>query len=136
GDGQGEFATAKGGHVGNTVSVLLGNGDGTFRANTEFATGVSPQSVAIGDLNGDGRADLVTANAGYRGNTVSVLLGNGDGTFGANSEFATGDSPQSVAIGDLNGDGRAEWGEANGGSNGVSVLVGHGNGAVGADVQC
>ena len=59
----------------NTASVLLGNGDGTFQAKQSFGTGSQPSSVAVGDFNGDGRSDLVTAD--YNGNTASVLLGNG-----------------------------------------------------------
>ena len=68
-----------------------------------FDTGSGPGSVAIGDLNGDGKPDLATPNG--LSNTVSVLLGNGDGTFGPNSDFGTGSGPFSLAIGDLNGDG-------------------------------
>src|SRR5256885_17054982 len=69
----------------NTISVLLGNGEGTFRAAPTVAAGVNPFSVAVGDFNGDGRPDLAVANHGS--NTVSVLLGNGDGTFGAPLPF-------------------------------------------------
>ena len=64
-----------------------------------FDVGLGPGSVAIGDLNGDGKPDLTTAC--YATNTVSVLLGNGDGTFGARTDFGTGPSPSLVAIGDL-----------------------------------
>src|SRR5207253_7449518 len=63
----------------NTVSVLLGNGDGTFQAAQTFGAGINPDSVAVGDFNGDGLPDLAVAN--FISNTVSVLLGNGDGTF-------------------------------------------------------
>ena len=91
--------------------MLLGNGDGTFGAKTDFATGPVPVSVAIGDLNGDGKPDLAVANCDS--NTVSVLLGNGDGTFGAKTDFATGSGPGSVAIGDLNGDGKPDLAVAN-----------------------
>src|SRR5437879_6529689 len=69
-----------------------------------FDTGSVPYSVAIGDLNGDGKPDLATANGGS--NTVSVLLGNGDGSFGVRTDYGTGSNPYSVAIGDLNGDGK------------------------------
>src|SRR5262249_30312525 len=62
----------------------------------------TPISVAIGDLNGDGKPDVVTAND--QANTVSVRLGNGDGTLGAKTDFGTGSVPYLVAIGDLNGD--------------------------------
>ena len=108
------------------MSVLLGNGDGTFRPQARFAAGSSPNSVAIGDVNGDGRPDLVTANNGS--DDVSVLLGNGDGTFRPQARFAAGSSPYSVAIGDVNGDGRPDLVTANNGSGDVSVLLGNGDG--------
>src|SRR5258706_12689763 len=86
---------------------------GTSRATPLFAapflsfdTGNNPLSVVIGDTNGDGKPDLVLAN--YTSNTVSVLLGNGDGTFGGRRDFGTGNNPYSVAIGDLNGDGKLD----------------------------
>jgi len=85
--------------------------------------------VAIGDLNGDGKPDLVTAN--YGSNTVSVLLGDGNGTFGAKSDFATGSNPYSVAIGDLNGDGKSDLAVTNEHDGTVSVLLGHGDGSFG-----
>src|SRR5207249_660081 len=71
-----------------TVSVLVGNGDGTFQPVRTFAVGTNPTSVAVGDFNGDGNPDLVVANSGS--NTVSVLLGNGDGTFQAAQTVAVG----------------------------------------------
>ena len=83
--------------------------DPLFGANTDFATGTNPIPVAIGDLNGDGKPDLAVAN--YYSNTVSVLLGNGDGTFGAKTDFGTGSIPFSVAIGDLNGGRQARPGD-------------------------
>src|SRR5438132_6270618 len=85
-----------------TVSVLLGNGDGTFAAKQDFGTGSAPKSIAVADLNGDGKLDLVSTN--FTGNGVTVLLGNGDGTFAAQSNFATPLKPRSVAVADLNGD--------------------------------
>src|SRR5206468_4236096 len=84
--------------------------------------GTSPRSVAIGDLNGDGRPDLAVANSGS--NNVSALLGNGDGTFLQTAfNYAVGPGPVSLAIGDLNGDGRPDLAVANGGSYTVSVLL-------------
>ena len=76
----------------NTVSVLLGNGNGTFRAQTTWAVGRSPRSVTVADLNGDGIPDIasLTNYAGSGG--VSVLLGNGNGTFKAQMTFADGNA--------------------------------------------
>jgi hypothetical protein len=113
--------------------VLLGNSIGGFGAKTDFGTGTNPASVAIGDLNADGKPDLAVANWGS--NTVSVLLGNGNGTFGANTEFGTGTNPYSVAIGDLNADGKPDLAVPNLRSYTVSVLLGNGNGTFGANTE-
>jgi hypothetical protein len=104
-----------------SVGVFLGNGAGGFGARTDFATGFGPISVAIADINVDGKPDLVATD--YASNTVSVLLGDGAGSFGARTAFATGSHPHSVAIRDLNGDGRPDLGVANFISNTVSVLL-------------
>ncbi|MFL6231186.1 MAG: FG-GAP-like repeat-containing protein [Pyrinomonadaceae bacterium] len=95
----------------NTVSVLVGNGDGTFRAAINYATGTDPKSVATGDFDADGRTDLATADAS---GTVSVLPGNGDGTFRAAVSFPAGSKPVTVLAGDFNRDGRADLVAANG----------------------
>src|SRR5215831_7355392 len=117
---------------------------------TNYPTGINPSSVAIGDLNGDGRLDLVTANIGgdplgtpTPAGTVSVLLGNGGGTFSAATPYPTGSVlPSSVAIGDLNGDGRLDLAVANYGSPSssvpagtVSVFLGTSNGTFSAATQ-
>ncbi|WP_193789081.1 FG-GAP repeat domain-containing protein, partial [Zavarzinella formosa] len=106
-----------------TVSVLLGNGDGTFAPapGSPSAVGAGPFSVAVGDVNGDGKPDLVTANFG--GNTVSVLLGGGNGTFAPASPFAVGTGPFSVAVGDVNGDGKLDLVTANRQADTVTVLL-------------
>ena len=98
-----------------------GIGVSGFAAATPYATGTTPESVAIGDLNGDGRPDLAVANTDS--NTVSVLLGNGDGTFQAQTQYPTGLGPASVAIRDLNGDGKLDLAVANAVSNNVTVLL-------------
>jgi hypothetical protein len=126
-----------------TVTVLLGNGDGTFQVPPPYPSGgYDADSVAVGDLNRDGKLDLVVANlcqgsCGQKNNgVVSVLLGKGDGTFQPAVEYPSGGfGSSSVAIGDFNGDGNADVVVANqcsasdcksGGS--VSVLLGNGNG--------
>ncbi|HMI98336.1 MAG TPA: FG-GAP-like repeat-containing protein [Gaiellaceae bacterium] len=111
----------------NTVSVILNRADGSFQAKLDYRTGRIPWSVAIGDVDGDGKPDLATANreiAGEGGsNTVAVLLNKGDGSFQAKLEYATGRSPVSVAIGDLNADGKPDLATANEVANTVSVLL-------------
>jgi hypothetical protein len=106
-----------------SVSVLLGNGDGTFSAPVDVLTGTGPDAVAVADLNRDGKPDLVSANVGTGG--VSVLLGNGDGTFGAKTDFPAGRAA-SVAVGDFNRDAKPDLAVAN--EDAVSVLLGNGNG--------
>ena len=99
----------------NAVSVLLGNGDGTFRAPLTFATGTEPMSVAVADFNGDGAQDFVVTNAGS--NSVSVWLGNGDGTFRPPLTFTTGRYPASVAVADFNRDGVPDLAVVTGGGS-------------------
>src|SRR5262249_60464482 len=87
--------------------VLLRNGERSFQANTDYAAGPSPLSVAAGAFNNDGIPDLVTANHFGPGEaTVSVLLGNGDGSFQSPVGYSAGINPYAVAVGDLNGGGR------------------------------
>jgi hypothetical protein len=104
GDHHPDIVTASPGSI-HVVSVLLGNGNGTFQAAQLFPTGSMPDAIAVADVNGDGHPDLITANNSGRPYTVSVLLGNGDGTFGAAQNFAVGYHPTSVAVADVNGDG-------------------------------
>jgi hypothetical protein len=118
----------------NTVSVLLGNGDGTFQTARNFAVASGPSFVAIGDLNGDGKADLVVSQFGdFYGNNagVSVLLGNGDGTFQPAQVFAAGIPSLAVVVADFNGDGKPDLALANGYGGGVHVLLGNGDGTFG-----
>jgi len=116
------------------VSVLLGEGDGTFRAPVNYGTGGwnFTFTVAIVDLNVDGKPDLVVSNnftlGGWPIGSVSVLLGNGDGTFQPAVNYNSGGSiALSVAAGDLNGDGKPDLVVVDSGSP-VSVLLGKGDG--------
>jgi hypothetical protein len=125
----------------DTVSILLGNGDGTFQPQLTFATGSNPADIAVGDFNRDGKLDLAIANFGsFSGHTVSILLGNGTGAFGKRTDYNTDGGTQSVIAVDLNFDGILDLVTANGcghasvcGNPGtVSVLLGNGNGTFGA----
>ena len=126
GDGILDIVTANYGT--DNVSVLLGNGNGTFQTQVTFTTGATtrPQSAALGDVNGDGKLDIITAN--FRSKNASVLLGNGNGTFQAPATFGAGNNPYCVALGDVNGDGRLDLIIANFRSANASVLLGNGNG--------
>ncbi len=161
--------------VDNTVSVLLGNGDGTFQPQVTYAVGRQPDAIVAGDFTGDGHLDLAVAKR-IGDNTVSVLLGNGDGTFQPQVTYAWGRSqtrswrvtspataaptwpsqtrattpcrccwatatarssprsptrwgrPARIVAGDFTGDGRTDLAVANGIDNTVSVLLGNGDG--------
>jgi len=132
GDGKADLAVAN--YKDGTLTILLGNGDGTFTATAVSpATGTEPFSVAVGDFNGDGKADLAVANKnGGNAGTLTILLGNGDGSFTPTAVSpATGNGPESVAVGDFNGDGIPDLAVANnnGGSAGtLTILLGNGDG--------
>lgn len=88
-----------------SVSILLGKGDGTFQPQVAYSTDTFPFSVTTTDVNGDDRLDLVTANAGSFANTISILVGRGDGTFEPNIDYGTSGSSRQVIADDFNRDG-------------------------------
>jgi uncharacterized repeat protein (TIGR01451 family) len=136
GDSKQDLAVVNGNS--NSVSILLGNGDGTFQSHVDYPTGAQPSSVAIGDFNGDGKLDLAIANQNCPSfacgpGSISILLGRGDGTFETAMQFSTGPAPHSVALGDFNRDGKLDLVVANTfpGSpipGEISVLLGNGDG--------
>src|SRR6266540_3859532 len=138
GDGKLDLAVANYGHPlsgDGAISVFLGNGDGTFSAATPYPTlAIGAQSVAIGDLNGDGKLDLVVA---YASSKYSVFLGIGNGSFNQQTPISLSGNKNlsSVAIADLNGDGKLDLALANAGSDTVSVFLGNGNGSFQAQIQ-
>jgi hypothetical protein len=103
----------------------------SFAAPKSYATGFWPSGLAVADVNGDGRADLATANYGEGANSVSVLLNGGSGRFREGREYVVGESPGSVAIGELNGDRKPDLAVANEETNSVSVLLNSGDGTFG-----
>jgi hypothetical protein len=114
------------------VSILLGNGDGTFQAATLISAGKNPIWIAVGDFNGDGRKDLVVSDFADRqtggSGSVSVLLGNGDGTFQTPIPLSAGTEPFPLAVGDFNGDGKLDFAVTDFNS-GVYLFLGNGDGS-------
>ncbi|MEG4329883.1 DUF4347 domain-containing protein, partial [Microcoleus sp. herbarium5] len=113
-----------------SVSILLGNGAGSFGAATNFNVGSIPAGVVVGNFNADSLPDLAVANS--LSNNVSILLGNGTGGFGAATNFGAGQGSNSIATGDFNGDTYLDLATVNGSSNSVSILLGNGTGGFGA----
>lgn len=159
GDGQLDLAVANTND--SSVSVLLGKANGTFQPAQRFSAGTGhingdapgPVSLAVGDFNDDGKLDLVTINSSY---DLSILLSNGDGTFQPTTTFASGIMPAvygaapSVAVGDLNGDGKLDLvvnskgfvttyvtyqGNSYSTIEYASVLLGHGDGTFSAPTR-
>ncbi len=125
----GKSDVLKTGSKGNTASVLLSRGDGTLMPPINYRVGrggtfAGRSPAAARDLNGDGAPDLAVAND--KDNSVSVLLNRGDGTFRAKRDYSTGRHPYSLALGDLNGDGKVDVAAAT--DTGVSLLRNKGNG--------
>lgn len=125
GDGKLDLAVTSNGS--NTVSILLGNGDGTFTPATgsPIPVGNTPDALAVGDFLGSGKLGLAVAN--FTDNTVTILAGNGDGTFSqpAGSPVAVGKGPQSITVADFNGSGRLGFATANLTDGSVSVFLQH-----------
>jgi hypothetical protein len=136
GDGKLDLAAVSGN---STISVFLGRGDGTFQPPinynyNSYNSPPSPQSLAAGDFNGDGKLDLAVVNNAGVGdifgpaitNSVSALLGNGDGTFRPPLNYPVVWYPTTTAVGDFNSDGKLDLAVADSGS--FSILLGNGDG--------
>src|SRR5690349_10405328 len=104
-----------------------------FQPHVDYAVGSSPFSVAVGDLNGDKKPDIVTANSDN--NTVSILLGKGDGTYLPQVQYATGKRPTTVAVADFNGDAKLDIAVTAAQDAAVSVLLGNGDGTFQGHVE-
>ena len=111
------------------VNLLLGNGDGSFRAPVQVHASQFPISVTVGDFNADQKLDVVIGDQSV--GTLGVILGKGDGTFQSAVKYAAGKSPDSVAVEDFNNDGVPDVAVANFGDVTISILLGKGNGTFG-----
>ncbi|HEX4786243.1 MAG TPA: Ig-like domain repeat protein [Candidatus Sulfotelmatobacter sp.] len=114
----------------STVGILLGNGDGTFQSQVTYGTDPNGDAyaIAVGDFNADGNPDLVVTNTGNGIPTISILLGNGDGTFQPQVTYTVGHYPSAVVVGDFNGDGDVDLAITNRDDNTISILLGNGDG--------
>lgn len=131
GDGRDDVAAANA--EANSVSVLLGLGNGTFTERVDYPAGEMSGAIAKGDWNGDGIADIALANTDA--NTVSVLFANGNGTFAGRVDYETGARPLAIAGGDFDDDGRDDLAVAAQGENAVSVLLATSDGELGPRVD-
>lgn len=130
-DGDGEPDLAVGNGDSRDISILLGRGDGTFTPRPPQGEGLWAFALSVADVDGDGHEDLAVASnpntkyvegREYAG-SATVLLGRGDGTFGARRDYGVGPRPVAITAEDLDGDGRADLATANRGSDDISVLL-------------
>lgn len=137
GDGRADLAVTD--YNGLSVSVLLGNGDGTFGSPTSYSVGDHPYAVTLADVNGDGHLDIVCASLNLAhlalGGTVSVLLGKGDGTFAPAVNYVAGKNLSSLALADFNGDGHVDIATSDVSSGNVAILLNNGDGTFRSAVQ-
>ena len=128
GDGRSDLVVAN--MNDNSVSIFLADSTGVFSSRTDVGLGNTPTAVALADFNADGRPDIaVTIDVANQANDlVTILLNNGDGTFGTRSDFTVGTTPSGVVAGDFNSDGRQDLAIANHDSDSVTVLLGDGAG--------
>ena len=134
-DGDGRLDLAVTNFTMNTISIFLGNGDGTFRITSTPALKLSgPAFIVAADFNGDGTLDLAIANS--NNGTVTIATGKGDGTFNTTAAtLSTGTTPSWLAAADFNADGKQDLVVANRGVNYVTVFLGNGTGSFQAGVD-
>ncbi len=126
GDGKNDLATAN--WLTSNVSIFINDGSGVFNSVSNFTTGIGtyPTALISADFNGDGKKDLATANTATQ--NVSVLLGNGAGSFSSPTMFNAGDFPVAIISADFNGDGKMDLATANKDDDSISILIGNGLG--------
>lgn len=127
-DGKADLIVGENTKTSSQVGVLLGNGNGTFQLPTSYDTGSAVNGIAVVDLNGDSKPDVVVADTG-----VSVLLGNGDGTFQAHHDYATPNPTTHIVVGDFNNDQKIDVAATS--SYETDLLLGNGDGTLQSNVQ-
>ncbi|NOT59525.1 MAG: hypothetical protein HOP19_04785, partial [Acidobacteria bacterium] len=133
-DGKLDFATADSGN--NQISIRMGTGSGGFTGTNFLFTFDAPSAVATGDFNGDGKPDLlVTQTSGSTTHLVTVWLGDGAGNFSRGTQVFAANTPESLALGDFNGDDKLDFAAANSGNNTVTLGFGNGAGGFAATTQ-
>ncbi len=126
-DGDGDLDLVTANDYGCSVSVLTGNGDGTFGTPTNYTTSCYARALTVAEVNSDDFPDLVVVSDGK--DSISVLPGNGDGTFKkAMIYYVTGDAPETVISRDFDGDGHTDLAVANTGESSISIFPGSGDG--------
>jgi hypothetical protein len=124
GDGKPDIAAVSWSNPCKCISILLGNGDGTFQDPIVTDPPFNVEAIGVGDFNGDGKLDIATA-----GNyTVNILLGDGNGTFDYGASYPSGQSPASIAVADFSGNKKLDLAIANAEGGSISVLLGNGDG--------
>jgi hypothetical protein len=111
------------------ISVLIGNANGTFKPRVTYAgpLGSDPSTVVIADFNRDGKQDLAVVNGFGGTETLSIYIGNGDGTFQPQVTYNMGTDPVGLVVGDFNGDGFADLASVDRQNNTVNVMLGNGD---------
>ena len=130
-DGKPDLAT--GNPNSDSISILLGVGNGMFQTATAYPAGDNTEGLVVADFNGDGKLDIAAAN--LLSSTVSVFLGNGAGSFSGAASFSVGGNPHVPVAADFNGDGKLDIATADGGQGTVSILLGNGAGSFSAAIQ-
>src|SRR5262249_42495643 len=112
------------------VSVMIGNGNGTFKPRVTYngPLGSDPSTVVIADFNRDGKQDLAVVNGFGGTETLSIYIGIGDGTFQPQVTYNMGTDPVGLVVGDLNGDGFVDLASVDRQNNTVNVMLGNGDG--------
>jgi hypothetical protein len=120
----------------NSVSVLLGNGNGTFATHVDYPVPSAPTGIVVGDFNNDGKLDIAVVY-GFENSKVAVLLGHGDGTFKPYVSTTAGPQGGSIAVGDFDGDGKLDVAISDNESAipGVDIMLGNGDGTFKAPVS-